>query len=167
MSTAQVSTDLQLSVLGIGLVDVPLSAAQGTATLQGLSCAFNSMSSTTIQPTSTAVHGNVTVAGTNVGTLTVAAITSLNTSAFGYGPSVVPPSATTVQNGTNPQSAGATTPALVYTGLTAVNPSPLYTLLTSTLQGALGPILQSVGASVGGVQVADLGTNCGAVSLVQ
>ena len=166
-STAQVSTDLQLSVLGIGLVDVPLSAAQGTATLQGLSCAFNSMSSTTIQPTSTAVHGNVTVAGTNVGTLTVAAITSLNTSAFGYGPSVVPPSATTVQNGTNPQSAGATTPALVYTGLTAVNPSPLYTLLTSTLQGALGPILQSVGASVGGVQVADLGTNCGAVSLVQ
>ena len=166
-TTAQISSDLQLSVLGIGLVDIPLSAAQGTGTLQGLTCAFNSMKTTTIQPTSTAVQGTVNVAGVNVGTLSVAAITSLNTSAFGYGPAVVPPSASTAQAGTNPQAAGATNPSLSYSGLTVINPSPLYTLLTSTLQGVLGPILQVAGASVGGVQVADLGTNCGAVSLVQ
>ena len=166
-TTAQVSSDLQLSVLGIGLVDIPLSAAQGTGTLQGLTCSFNSMKSTTIQPTSTTVQGTVNVAGVNVGTLSVSGITSQNTSAFGYGPSVVPPSASTAQAGTNPQAAGATNPTLSYTGLTVTNPSPLYTLLTSTLQGVLGSILQVAGAAVGGVQVADLGTNCGAVSLVQ
>ena len=166
-TTAQMSTDLQLNVLGIGLVDLPLSAAQGTATLQGLTCAFNSMSSTTIQPASTAVQGTVNVAGVNVGTLTVGGINSGNTSAFSYGPSVVPPSASTAQGGTNPQTAAVTNPPLTYSGLTVTNPSPLYTLLTSTLQSVLGPILQVTGASVGGVQVADLSTNCGAVSLVQ
>ncbi len=166
-STAQLTTDLKLNMLGVGLIDIPLSAAQGTGTLQGLICAFNSMSSTTIQPASTAVQGTVNVAGLNVGTLTVSGINSLNTSAFSYGPSVVPPSASTAQAGTNPQAAGATNPALSYSGLTVTNPSPLYTLLTSTLPGVLGPILQVSGASVGGVQVADLGTDCGAVSLVQ
>ena len=35
-TTAQISSDLQLSVLGIGLVDIPLSAAQGTGTLSGI-----------------------------------------------------------------------------------------------------------------------------------
>lgn len=166
-TTAQVSSDLQLSVLGVGLVDIPLSAAQGTATLQILTCAFNSMKSTTIQPTSTAVQGTVRVAGVNVGTLTVGGINSGNTSAFGYTPALVPPTASTAQAATNPKTAAVTNPPLNYTGLTVVNPSPLYTLLTSTLQSVLGPILQVSGASVAGVQVADLSTNCGAVSLVQ
>jgi hypothetical protein len=41
------------------------------------------------------------------------------------------------------------------------------TLLTSTLTPVLGPILQAAGVSVGGVTVADLSYNCGAVSLVK
>ena len=41
------------------------------------------------------------------------------------------------------------------------------TLLASTLPPVLGPILQAAGVSVGGVTVADLNYNCGAVSIVK
>ena len=132
-----------------------------------MSCAYNAMSNTTIQPITNAVTGTVSVAGTNVGTLSVAALTTLNTSPFVFAAGVVPPTATTVQNGTNPQSAGTTTPNPSWSGLTVTNPSALYTLLTSTLQGVLGPILQVSGVSVGGAQVTDLSSNCGSVALVQ
>ena len=37
-STAQLTADLQLNDLGVGIIDIPLSAAQGTATLTTLSC---------------------------------------------------------------------------------------------------------------------------------
>jgi uncharacterized membrane protein len=165
-STAQLSTDLQLNLQGVGLINIPLSAAQGTGTLQALRCAYNSMSATTIQPTTTTVSGTVTspVGG---GTLTLSGYNSGTTSAFSYAPSVVPPTATTAANGSNPKSVGSTTPNPTWTGLTVPTSSPAYTLLTSTLSGVLGPILQAAGAAVGGIQVADLGTNCGSVSLVQ
>ena len=166
-TTAQMSSDLQLNFLGSGLVNIPLSAAEGTATLTAMSCPANAMFNTTIQPITNAVTGTVSVAGTNVGTLSVAAVTTQNTSPFVYSAGWVPPTATTIQNGDNPQTAGATAPTLSYSGLTVTNPSLLYTLLTSTLQGALGPILQVAGASVGGAQVADLSSNCGSVALVQ
>ncbi len=162
-STAQLSMDLQLSVLGQpGVLDIPLSAAQGTATLETLRCTNNSMSVTDIQPTTTTATGNVTLAGTSIATLTVSGYSG---SQFGYGPSVVPPTATTVANDTNPQVAGSNSPTLSYSGLSAQ--SPVFTLLTSTLAGVLGPILQAAGVSVGGAEVADLSTNCGAISLVQ
>jgi uncharacterized membrane protein len=70
-----------------------------------------------------------------------------------------------VANDTNPQVAGSNSPTLSYSGLSAQ--SPVFTLLTSTLAGVLGPILQAAGVSVGGAEVADLSTNCGAISLVQ
>jgi uncharacterized membrane protein len=165
-STAQLSSDLQLTYLGVGVINIPLSAAQGTGTLQTLSCAYNSMSATTIQPTTTTVSAAVT-SPVGSGTLTLSGYNSGNTSPFSYGPSVVPPTATTAANGSNPQSVGTTTPNPTWSGLTVPIASPVYSLLTSTLSGVLGPILQVVGASVGGIQVADLGTNCGSVSLVQ
>lgn len=161
-STAQLSMDLQLSVLGQpGVLDIPLSAAQGTATLETLRCTNNAMSVTDIQPTTTTATGNVTLNGTSIATLTVS---GYNGSQFGYGPSVVPPTATTVANGTNPQVAASITPPS-YSGLNPL--SPVFTLLTSTLAGVLVPILQAAGVSVGGAEVADLSTNCGSVSLVQ
>jgi hypothetical protein len=87
-------------------------------------------------------------------------------SSLGFGPSVVPPTATTATGDTNPQTVDSITPPS-YSGLTATNPSPLYTLATSTLFGVLEPILQAAGVSMGGAEVADLSTNCGSVSLVQ
>jgi tight adherence protein G len=163
-STAQVSADLKLTVLGVtGLLDVPLTGAQATATLTGITCANNSMSSTTIQPAATTASGNVTLGGVSLSTLSVSGYSG---SSFGYGPSVVPPTATTVSADSNPIVAGSNTPALSYSPAISTG-SPVYSLLTSTLPAVLGPILQAVGISVGGVSVADLSTNCGAVSLVQ
>ena len=124
------------------------------------------MSQTDIQPATTTVSGTVTTP-VGSGTLTLSGYNSGTTSPFPYGPAVVPPTATTAANGTNPQSVGTTTPTPTWTGLTVPVASPIYTLLTSTLSGVLGPILQATGASVGGIQVADLSTNCGSVSLVQ
>jgi len=161
-TTAQVSSDLQLSVFGVGLLDIPLSAAQGTATLSGIKCADNSLSSATIQPTTTTASGAVTLLGSNIATLSISGYSG---SAFGYPAVDVPPTATTVGNGTNPELAGTTTPTLSYSGLSIL--SPVYTLLTSTLSTVLGPILQAAGVTVGGAEVAYLSTNCGAVSLVQ
>jgi uncharacterized membrane protein len=165
-STAQLSTDLQLNLLGVGLINIPLSAAQGTGTLNALRCAYNSMSATTIQPATTTVSGTMTspVGG---GTLTLSGYNSGTTSPFSYGPSVVPPTATTAANGSNPKTVGTTTPSPTWTGLTVPTSSPAYALLTSTLSGVLGPILQAAGAAVGGIQVADLSTSCDSVSLVQ
>lgn len=173
VSTAQMSSDLQLNLLGTGIIDIPLSAAKGTATLTTLICDNNAMTDTTIQPTTTTVQGTITLVGpgTNLGTLSVSGLTTQNTSPLVYAggaTGVVPPTATTEANGTNPQSVGATTPNLGYTaGTGVVNPSPLYTLLDATVNGVVGPILQVAGASVGGAQVADLSSNCGSVSLVQ
>ena len=162
-TTAQVSSDFQLSVFGAGLLDIPLSAAQGTATLSGIKCADNSLSSATIQPSTTTATGTVTLAGSSIATLSISGYSG---SALGYPAVDVPPTATTVGNGTNPQLAGTTTPSLNYTGPTG-NFSQVQTLLTSTLSTVLGPILQAAGVTVGGAEVADLSTNCGAVSLVQ
>jgi uncharacterized membrane protein len=160
-STAQLTTDLQLNDLGVGIIDIPLSAAQGTATLTTLTCAFNSMTATDIQPTTTAVTGNISVAGVVVGSISVSGLNSTTTSPLGYGPSVVPPTATTAANDTNPQLVGTTTPNLTSGSLV------VGTLSGSMLNGVVGPILQAAGVSVGGAEVADLSTDCGSVSLVQ
>jgi uncharacterized membrane protein len=164
-TTAQLSSDLKLNDPSAGgLLDVPLSAVQGTASLSTLKCGSNnSFSSDAIQPTTTTATGNVTLAGTGIGTLTVPGYSG---SSLGFGPSVVPPTATTATGDTNPQTVDSITPPS-YSGLTATNPSPLYTLATSTLFGVLEPILQAAGIALGGAEVADLSTNCGAVSLVQ
>ena len=160
-STAQLTADLQLNDGLAGWINIPLSAAQGTATLTTLTCAFNSMTATDIQPTTTAVTGSINVAGVGVGSISVSGLNSTTTSPLGYGPSVVPPTATTAANDTNPQEVGTTTPTLAAGSLV------VGTLSGSVLNGAVGPVLQAAGVSVGGAEVADLSTDCGSVSLVQ
>jgi uncharacterized membrane protein len=167
-STVQLTTDLQLNDGLPGIIDIPLSAAQGTATLTTLTCAFNSMTATSIQPTTTPVTGNISLAGVVLASISVSGVNSGNTSPLGYGPSVVPPTATTAAGPptnpvgpTNPLPVGTTTPTLA-TGTLVVG-----TLSGSILNGVVGPILQAVGVSVGNAEVADLSTNCGSVSLVQ
>ena len=167
-STAQLTTDLQLNDGLPGIIDIPLSAAQGTATLTTLTCAYNSMTATDIQPTTTTVTGNISLAGVVLASISVSGVNSGSTSPLGYGPSVVPPTATTAagpptnpQGPTNPLAVGTTTPTLT-TGTLVVG-----TLSGSVLNGVVGPILQAVGVSVGNAEVADLSTNCGSVSLVQ
>jgi hypothetical protein len=160
-STAQLTADLQLHDGLSGLINIPLSAAQGTATLTTVTCAYNSMTATDIQPTTTAVTGTISVAGVVVGSIALSGLNSTTTSALGYESDVVPPTATTAANGSNPQVVGTTTPTLA-TGSLVVG-----TLSGSVLNGVVGPILQAAGVSVGGAEVADLSTNCGSVALVQ
>ena len=63
--TAQLQADLKLAILGAGLLDIPLTAASGTATVKTINCAFNTMSSTKYAVTTTDGHGghHLTVAG--------------------------------------------------------------------------------------------------------
>jgi uncharacterized membrane protein len=160
-STAQLTSDLKLNDGVAGIIDIPLSAAQGTATLTTLTCAYNSMTATDIQPTTTTVTGNINVAGVVVGSISVSGLNSTTTSPLGYGPTVVPPTATTAANNTNPKGVGTTTPTLAAGSLV------VGTLSGSVLNGVVGPILQAAGVSVGGAEVADLSTNCGSVALVK
>lgn len=159
-STVQLTADLQLNDGVAGIINIPLSAAQGTATLTAVTCEFNAMFSTSIQPTTTAVTGNLSLAGVTVATISVS---GSNPGAMPFPSTVVPPTATTAEAvpPTNPKVVGTTTPTLIVSSL------PVGTLSGSVLNGVVGPILQAVGVSVGGAEVADLGTNCGSVSLVQ
>ncbi len=162
-TTAQVSSDLQLSVLGVsGVLDIPLSAASGTATLETVQCNNNSLSAADIQPATTTATGTVTLAGV---TLTTATVSGYSGSEFGYGPSVVPPTATTAADDQNPITAAPTNPNPTFSP-TIGSSSPVYAVMNA-VQSALGPILQAAGVAIGGAEVADLSTNCGAVSLVQ
>jgi uncharacterized membrane protein len=161
-TSAQVNGDLKLSggLLG-GTLDIPLTGAQGTATLSSVSCSQsnNSFTSAAIVASGTTASAAVTLGGVSVGTLTVS---GASPTSIAFPSSFVPPTAATLQANTNPISSATTSPT--FSG-TAVGFAA--TLLTSTLTPVLGPILQAAGVSVGGVTVADLNYNCGAVSLVK
>jgi uncharacterized membrane protein len=162
-STAQVQADLQLTLPVLGLLDIPLSAASGTATLKTLKCQNNSMSSTTIAAATTTASGNVTLAGTNIATVSITGYSGPS-STFAGG--VVPPTASTAAAGTNPYQVAPASPAPTVTGLSG-STNPIVSTALSTVTGFLDPVLQAAGVSVGGASIADLSTNCGAVSLVQ
>jgi uncharacterized membrane protein len=68
---------------------------------------------------------------------------------------------------TNPLQLGTQAPTPTYSGLPGLLNPLVATVLNTTLPGVLAPILQAAGISVGGANVADLGYNCGAVSIVQ
>jgi uncharacterized membrane protein len=156
-STAQINADLQLSILGTGLLDVPLSGASATATLSTVTCSNNSMFTTKIAVSGSAISSqNVTLAGVVLGEMSFSSFAKNLSFAAG----VVPPTATTAQGRFNPVDAGSNTPTLIYSGTS--NP-----ILTQLAAGVLAPVLQTAGVAVGGAQTTDLSTNCGAVSLVQ
>ena len=156
--TSQVSADLQLSVPGAGVLDIPLSAADGVATLSSITCANNAMTNTTINASTTTATAAITLAHVATATLTVNGAPSTTES---YDSSVVPPTASTISAGTNPRSLGV--PVLTFSSLSAL--SPVYTLLTSVLPGFYAPVLLAAGVSAGNADVADLGSNCDTIEL--
>ena len=108
--TAQVSADLSLSIGGIGTVDIPLSAADGIATLTTMTCANTvngAITSTKITSETTTATATVTLAGNAVATLT---LSGASAAAQSYTASVVPPTASTVSAGTNPRQVGTDDP---------------------------------------------------------
>jgi uncharacterized membrane protein len=164
-TTSQVAADLQMNLsvggVSLGLLNVPLSLASGTATLSSLSCPASGLSITKINVTTAAASAAVTLAGQPQGSFAISGVSSGSAT---YSPSVVPPTATTAQNGTNPKAVGSNTPTFTPSG--TLNPL-VSTLLTSVLPGALAPVLQAAGVTLGNADVADLSTHCGAVSLVK
>ncbi len=164
-SAAQVNADLKLTgpLLG-GTLDIPVTGAQGTATLQAVTCSQsnNTFGQAKISATSTTSTAAVTLGGSSVGTLTMSGASNPS---MPFGATVVPPTAASYAANTNPTAIGTTTPILSYSGLTATGFAN--TLLTSLLPPVLGPILQAAGVTVGGAVVADLNYNCGAVSIIK
>lgn len=163
-STAQVAATLQFNLLGVGQLSIPLSAAQATTTLSSVSCSSsNAFQAAATSPTNTtAVTGSVSLAGAQIATLTLAGVSNKSET---FTAANVPPTASTFSANTNPKQVGSTTLAPTYTGL--ASSSPAYTFLTTVLTGVMTPVLQAAGVSVAGADVAFLGANCGAVSIVQ
>lgn len=170
-TTAQVSADLQLNVGGIGLINIPLTAAEGTATLKTVNCSElnNTFGSAVVNASTQASSASVTVAGSSLATLTVNGVsTTALTFPAAYVPptatTAFPPSGTTPANPTNPYQLGTTSPTLTFSGGAL---SGAVQTFFNTLQPIFGPVLQAAGVSVGGATVADLAYNCGAVSIVK
>jgi uncharacterized membrane protein len=165
-STAQVQADLKLTLPLLGVLDIPLTAASGTATLNTVKCASNIMASTTIGAVTTAATGTVTLNGTNI---TPVSISGYSGPAVTFAIGVVPPTASTAAAGTNPVQVGSTSPTPTFSTFSGATPpaDPTGGILTQVIPNVVGPILQATGVSVGGAEIADLSTNCDAVSLVQ
>jgi uncharacterized membrane protein len=165
-TTAQVSADLQLNLgLLLGTLDIPLTAAQGTATLTGVTCSVqnNSFVSAAISASTTTATAAVTLAGASLGTLSISGASGTP----GFQASYIPPTASSAAANTNPFSFGTTSPSLNYSGSATGFVSTLLSGTGALLQPVLGPILQAAGVSMGGAAVADLNYNCGAVALVK
>jgi uncharacterized membrane protein len=162
-SSAQITATLALSVNVIGFngtIDIPLSAAQGTATLAGLTCSDNQFQAAAINASTTTATASVTAPGQPINPIATMTISG-TTKSMTFNPGEMPP-----PNASNPQSMGATQPTLQYSNTQGVF-SLLGSVFGTTLQGALGPVLQSLGVEVGGANVMYTGTNCGAVSIVK
>lgn len=162
-SSAQINATLVLDVNIVGFngpIDIPLTGAQGIATLEALTCSDNQFASAAINVGTTTASASITAPGQSINpiaTMTVSGVTASRT----FNPGEMPP-----PNANNPQSVGTTQPSLTFTNTQGVF-SLLGSVLGTTLQGALGPVLQSLGVEVGGADVMYTGTNCGAVSIVK
>jgi uncharacterized membrane protein len=167
-STGQVGATLALTVpvpqLGNEVLNIPIAAATGKATLSTVTCQFNSLYKTSISVGTTASGPNsVTLNNSQVATLTLNGVSPSRLVQFG--PLIVPPSPATA--GSNPVNVATSTPTISFGSQVGGLPVLVSTLLNTTLPPILGPVLQSLGVEVAGGQVADFSTNCDAVSLVQ
>jgi len=165
-STGQVGATLALTVpvplVGNQVLNIPIAAATGTATLSTVTCLSNALYNANISAGTTASGPNsVTLNNSPIATLTLKGVSPPNLLQFG--PLVVPPSPTTAPF--NPVNVATSTPTISFGSPTG--PAPVNTLLTAQLQPILGPVLQALGVEVAGAKVADLSTNCDAVALVQ
>ena len=184
--SATLSMNLSLPIVGsIGTLSIPLSAATGTATLTSMTCnddsLYNMVLSASTQTASTGTSGNgitLTVLGSppqTVGSLSITG--AMGKGASFSGPSnpagsVIPPTAATASAGTNPETIGTTSPTLNFTpdsGVLSGLLAPVLGLISngSVLADAYGPLLQALGITVAGAQVAGLSANCGSIALAQ
>jgi uncharacterized membrane protein len=171
------SMNLNVPILGtpLGRLSIPLSAASGTTTLSTMTCNNNSLFSMALNTSTTAVSTgangiSLTLLGikTAVGSLSISGVSGKGSSFTGPAdpPATIPPTASTASAGTNPETvAGSTSPTLTFTNTGGLVGSLLS--VGSVLADALQPLLQALGVSVAGAQVAGLSANCGPVSLVQ
>jgi uncharacterized membrane protein len=157
VSSGQVDATLTLSILGL-IVSIPVTGASGSANIQVIACSTtNTVSSTQIQASTQAAASSITLSGAALSTFSVNAVpNSLITF------TIIPPTYASITAKSNPLYIGTTTPTLSFSGLGTV-----VALLNTDLDSVLGPVLQALGVSLGGAQVAVLSAKCGNVELVQ
>jgi uncharacterized membrane protein len=167
--TAQVTADLQLTVSGAGTLDIPVTAATGTGTLTTMTCSVqnNAFSRAIVTAATTTATAALSLNNSSIGSLSLGG--AANTPLQFNSTTPIPPTAASAQSvpPTNPLQLGTQAPTPTYSGLPGLLNPLVATVLNTTLPGVLAPILQAAGISVGGANVADLGYNCGAVSIVQ
>jgi uncharacterized membrane protein len=168
-SQVQASLNLGINIAGTNYtVGISAEGAAGTATLATLTCTNNTLSDATIQPavtTLSASNSAVTVGGISLpGYLSVSGYSG---STVGFTSGVVPPTAATASGTTpsNPRNVGTYSPTVTINAPTGT-PIALNSIL-ATLTDSIAPVFQAAGVTFGGANVADLSTNCGAVSLVK
>jgi uncharacterized membrane protein len=162
--TSQISLKLVLTMAsGVGVLTIPISGANGTATLTGMKCVNNAATQAAITASTTAATGSVSLLGIPVATLSAS---GASPPAIGF--TTIPPTTTSIQTNANPVAIGTNAPVVTFGGiLGTLAPSVLLLLnSTSALSTELGPLMQALGVSFAGAQVAALSADCAAVSLV-
>jgi uncharacterized membrane protein len=159
-TTSQVNVTLNVCVVSVivctASVSIPVTGAEGTATLGSISCPGNVATSTPITVATNALTTSLVVSVLGLGLinvpLSISAVSGTTltfTPPPAYGPSDI-------------QSVGSSSP----TATVGSGPNVVSALL-NTLTTSLGPILQALGVTVGGAQVAALSATCGAAALAQ
>jgi uncharacterized membrane protein len=159
-STAQVTSTLTMCLamtLGVCVtsVKVPISAADGTATLTSVNC------STSSTPTNVVISAGTTTVSTAIG-LTLAGLTlaSIPITVAGVSPNdslTFTPTYSIADYQTIGNPGGAISIGSSPTGGSLIN------TLLSSLTTSLGPLLQALGVNVGGANIAVTGAGCTAV----
>jgi uncharacterized membrane protein len=178
---ATLTMNLTVPILNtpIGTLTIPLNAATGTATLNTMTCNDDSLYSMALSvntntvstgPSGTGITLTLLGVTTTQGSIKVTGVGPPNNGVTFTGPanplgSDIPPTSATVANNSNPESVGSTSPSFQFTAAGGANASAVSTM--GVLDPALGPVLQALGLTVGGAQVAGLSANCGTVSLAQ
>jgi uncharacterized membrane protein len=165
VSASQVNVDLQLSLLGLGTLNIPITGADGTATLSAMSCVQNTMTSTQFQVSTTAISDSVLLTIGSIPFQVATLVSGLSsTPLFFTNPAapnaIVPPTAASENAGTNPQTIGTTSPQFK-------DIAPVVALVLNALSSTLSPLLSSLGVSVANATVTDLNANCAPIELVQ
>jgi uncharacterized membrane protein len=166
-STGQVNAVLTLNVgtvLAPQMVTLQVTAATGTASLFSVTCKA---------PFHAQVNANTTAAtitpsalGLTFGPTTVSGAIGSPVFTAGF----VPPSASTISSPSNqnPQTIGNDSPTIVLgTGSGNTGFSTLLAPIFAGVDTVLAPVLNSLGVTLSGAQVAGLSVNCGAVTLAQ
>jgi uncharacterized membrane protein len=178
-TSAQVQSVLQLTIPGVGQINVGLGAAEGTATLSSVTCTQtnNSFSQAVVNASTTAATGSVTLTDSALGLsnypIATTSASGVNSTPVGF-TAPIPPTTSEFGSTTvaNPVQIGATSSTVTITALGGLG-SGILAVLTSNnllitqLQSALSGILQAAGVTVAGADIADLAIDCDTVSLAQ